>query len=60
VEKLGGVIGAVLGFLLSFVVGDHIPWIQDQSDTLGTAAGIAVAVGGWFVGSRFARRLRTR
>jgi hypothetical protein len=57
---IGGVIGAVLGFLLTFVVGDHIAWVSRQSDTLGNAVAVVVAVGGWVVGSRIARRLTAR
>ena len=62
--KLGGLMGAVLGFLLPFVVADRIDALADNtstwSDYVGTAIGIAFAVGGWVLGSRVARRLRAR
>ena len=62
--KLAGVIGAVLGFLLPFVVFDHIGALSHDtstwSDYVGTAIGIAAAVGGWFVGTRIARGLKAR
>jgi hypothetical protein len=64
VAKLGGLIGAVLGFLLPFVVFDHISVFAHDtstwSDYAGTAVAIAVAVGGWFVGSRTAGWLKAR
>ena len=57
--KLGGVIGFIVAFVLSFIVGDQIPWVRDQSDYAGNAVGIAVGVGGWVLGSRIAGRLTT-
>jgi len=59
-RKLGGFIGAVTAFLLSFTIGDQIPWIRDQSDYAGNAVGIAAAVGGWVLGSWIAGRLKAR
>jgi hypothetical protein len=64
VTKLGGVIGAVLGFLLPFVVFDRIDALADDtstwSDYAGTAVALAFAVGGWVVGSRVAGWLKAR
>jgi hypothetical protein len=60
VTKLGGFIGAVTAFVLSFAVGDQIPWIRDQSDYAGNAVGVAAAVGGWVLGSWIVRRLTAR
>ena len=58
--KLGGLVGAVVGFWLPLYVGDHIAWLSRQSDYLGTAVAIAFAFGGWFVGSRIVRMLTAR
>jgi hypothetical protein len=58
--KLGGFIGAITAFVLSFMVGDQIPWIRDQSDYAGNAVGVAAAVGGWVLGSWIVRRLTAR
>jgi hypothetical protein len=55
--KLGGVIGFVLGFALTLWVGDHIDFLSRQSDYLGNAVAIAVAIGGWAAGSWIVRRL---
>jgi len=64
VTKLGGLVGAVLGFLLPFFVADRIDALADTtstwSDYLGTAIGIAFAVGGWVVGSRIVGWLKAR
>jgi len=64
VTKLGGVIGAILGFLLPFMVFDRIDALADDtstwSDYAGTAVAVAFAVGGWVVGSRTVRRLKAR
>ena len=64
VTKLGGVIGAVLGFLLPFVVFGRVDALADGtstwSDYAGTAVAIAVAVGGWYGGSRVAGWLKAR
>jgi drug/metabolite transporter (DMT)-like permease len=60
VTKLGGVIGAVLGFAIVLYVGDHISWTARQSDYAGTAAAVAGAVVGWAAGSRILRRLMHR
>jgi hypothetical protein len=57
-------IGAVVGFLFPFVVSDHIDWLADHTnnwnDYLGTAIGIVFAVGGWYLGTRIAGRLKAR
>jgi len=58
--KLGGFLGAITAFVLSFTVGDHIPWIRDQSDYAGNAVGVAAAVGGWVLGAWIVRRLTAR
>ena len=62
--KIAGLIGVVLGFLFPFVVSDHIDWLADHtstwSDYLGTAIGVVFAVGGWFLGTGIARRMKTR
>ena len=61
--RLGGVIGAILGFLLPFVVSDRIDALADNTnlnDYVGTAIGVVFAVGGWVVGTRTIRRLKTR
>lgn len=60
VRKLGGFIGAVTFFVLSFIIGDHIPWIRDQSDYAGNAVAVAAGVVGWVLGSRIVGRLTTR
>ena len=63
-KKLAGVIGAVAGFLLPFIVFDHISTFSHDtstwSDYVGTAIGIAAAVGGWSVGTRIAELVKTR
>ena len=62
--KVAGLIGAVLGFLLPFIVSDHISALRHEtstwSDYVATAIGIAFAVGGWVVGTRVARGLKAR
>ena len=62
--KLGGLIGAVIGFLLPFAVFGRIDALADDtstwSDYAGTAVGIAFAVGGWVVGSRAVGWLKAR
>jgi predicted permease len=64
VTKLAGVIGAVVGFLLPFFVFDHISTLSNNNSTwgdyVGTAIGIAAAVGGWVVGTRLAGGLKAR
>jgi hypothetical protein len=64
VTKLGGLIGAVLGFLLPFAVVGRIDVLADDtstwSDYAGTAVGIAFAVGGWVLGSRVVGWLKAR
>ena len=62
-SKLGGLIGAVLSLAILFVFTEwlYVDWVSKNiGDVIGTAFVIAVAVGGWVVGSRVARRLAAR